>query len=704
MRKMITIFSLTLGLLLFNVSPVLAQPVNDDCGGAISLTVNADETCTTVTPGTVVDATASPEDPAACGGTENDDVWFSFVATAADHDIDLLNVAGSTTDMYHSLWEGTCPGLTHQGLCSDANASNATGLTVGATYYLRVNTWSATAGATSTFDVCVTTPPPPPPPPTNDDCANAIDLGVPGATCTQMTYSTEQATDSGVHPLCDDVGTNLDIWFSFTAPAIGAIINNFTGTDGTVEAAVWNACGGVPGDEIYCDGNFADGDEVTGLTPGNTYFLQIWNDDFTSGEFDFCLTAPTCTAPTAANPSVDATNCPGTIDICFDVTMGTATTITVTNDAGATNPPAITADGNYCVTGVTPGTAISITLAHDAGSPCDADLVLGPLTEVCPPANDACLAPAAIGCGAVEVPGTTAGATDDNPAACGGAGDGNNGGVWYAFAGTGNEITVTVNADPGGANDLGDSQVAIYSGSCAALTCVGGNDDSTPPGGNGSQVVFDAPVGTDFFIYVDGFGTNEGEFLISLACGAPLPIELTSFEGEAMKEGNKITWSTASESNTEYHNIQRSVNGRDNWSNIGTLAAKGFSTEQTDYEFMDDAPIAKAYYRLKTLDFNRAEQVSKVVLLERAGTGFGIASAFPNPTNSTVLVQYHSPTNGDVELTISDITGKVVGIQQLKANNGLNDLEVNLTNLASGTYFLTLSNEVNRVIERIVKQ
>lgn len=132
-------------------------PVNDECSNAISLTVNTDYNCGSVVSGTVQGATASTVDSAACFGTEDDDVWYSFVATQTTHRIQLTNVAGSTTDLYHSLWTGVnCNSLTLvPNTCSDPNTSNPTGLTIGQTYYLRVYTWTATTGQTSTFDVCI---------------------------------------------------------------------------------------------------------------------------------------------------------------------------------------------------------------------------------------------------------------------------------------------------------------------------------------------------------------------------------------------------------------------------------------------------------------------------------------------------------------------------------------------------------------------
>ncbi|MCB9361589.1 MAG: T9SS type A sorting domain-containing protein [Flavobacteriales bacterium] len=142
-----------------DISACPGPPSNDECAGAISLTVNNDLTCTSTTSGTIENSTAST-DANSCGGTDDDDVWFSFVATTTTHYVDLLNVAGSVTDMYHVLYSGSCGSLT-QMYCSDANSSTANGLTIGNTYYIRVYTWTSTGGQNSTFDVCITRDPPP---------------------------------------------------------------------------------------------------------------------------------------------------------------------------------------------------------------------------------------------------------------------------------------------------------------------------------------------------------------------------------------------------------------------------------------------------------------------------------------------------------------------------------------------------------------
>jgi len=266
-----------------NVSiELVVDPVaNDDCAGAIALTVNADFDCAVTTTGTIQYATASGEDEATCFGTENDDVWFSFVATAESHKIDLLNVTGDPTDLYHSVWSGACGTLTNIN-CSDSDNSTLTGLTVGETYLLRVNSYSTAANPTTTFDICIGTPPPPP---ANDDCADAIAL-TPGGVFGDypvdgsVTSATEDAETNG----CGSNGAG--IWYSVVVPDSGDITietapdaaTGDTGFDSLIEAFS-GTCGALT--SIDCDDDGSSANlfsilELTGLTPGSTIYIRVW--------------------------------------------------------------------------------------------------------------------------------------------------------------------------------------------------------------------------------------------------------------------------------------------------------------------------------------------------------------------------------------------------------------------------------------------
>ena len=134
-------------------------PANDNCSGATTLVANPDENCTESASGTLVAATASSE-PNACGGSDDDDVWFEFTAVSENHAISLYNIIGDTTDLYHVLYQGDDCNDLSQIYCSDANESVASGLTIGQTYRIRVYSFTTNELQNLTFDICIFTVPP----------------------------------------------------------------------------------------------------------------------------------------------------------------------------------------------------------------------------------------------------------------------------------------------------------------------------------------------------------------------------------------------------------------------------------------------------------------------------------------------------------------------------------------------------------------
>lgn len=286
------------------VNPPL-PPVNDNCSGATSLTVNSDFACGAVSAGTVVGATASSQDATACGGTEDDDVWFSFVATSTTHRISILNAAGSTTDMYHSLWSGTdCNSLTLvAGSCSDADVSNPTGLISGRTYYVRVYTWTATAGQTSTFNLCIGTPPPPP---TNDNFATPIAITCgniyTGDTSTSVTLDEDNAPDGFGAAL-----TGPNLWYSFTGSGsaetvildlcnsgFDTTVMVFTGTSGNLTLVSAND------DDSSC--TLGSRSKVNFTSDGTTtYYISVSGYNTATGTFAMNVSCAAVNPPAVAN-------------------------------------------------------------------------------------------------------------------------------------------------------------------------------------------------------------------------------------------------------------------------------------------------------------------------------------------------------------------------------------------------------------------
>ena len=146
-------------------------PTNDECSNATFAIVNQNLNCIQTNPGTLAGATAS-NPITTCPGIANDDVWYSFTATAPTHIISFSNITPATT-LNYAIFQGTnCGTLTQVGCNSGAN------LVPGTTYFVRV--YSATAiTQNSTFNMCIGTLP----------CSEAP------AFCTGQTVTYANATD-----------------------------------------------------------------------------------------------------------------------------------------------------------------------------------------------------------------------------------------------------------------------------------------------------------------------------------------------------------------------------------------------------------------------------------------------------------------------------------------------------------------------------
>lgn len=296
-------------------------PENDDCASAVAVSVNPDNSCDLTTSGTLTFATESGVSDCATGNP-NDDVWFSFVATSTSHTISLLNVSGTYTDLVHAVYSNSCGSLNMvSGSCSNPNDSMVTGLSVGQTYFVQVYSWadSNTLSQQPTiidFDICVGTLP------LNDDPCNAIALDISGD-CISAYGNTLFATDSNINSAnCNTSGDDDDIWFSFVAQDTSHSINieNVSGNTNSLFHAIYEgSCGNLTSMPLC---SFPNNSTATGLTPGNTYYVQV----MTSSAGDYHASFEICTIP-LVSPCSNTANIP-------ELSCGTMETVSITGGTG----------------------------------------------------------------------------------------------------------------------------------------------------------------------------------------------------------------------------------------------------------------------------------------------------------------------------------------------------------------------------------
>ncbi len=131
-----------------------------------------------------------------------------------------------------------------------------------------------------------------------------------------------------------------------------------------------------------------------------------------------------------------------------------------------------------------------------------------------PLVNDDCSGAIAVSCGD-SVTGSTDGATIDTAATCGTPIT--SPGVWYKLndnSGLPGDITLSLC----NGTDF-DSKISVYSGTCAALVCIDGNDDAC---GLQSEISFASDGNTEYYILIHGFGGATGNFTMDVTC-TPTP-------------------------------------------------------------------------------------------------------------------------------------------------------------------------------------
>ena len=325
---------------------------NDVCAAATSLTVNG--SCIN----TAGNTTGATQSLAGCSGTADDDVWYSFVAPASGL-VTVTVTPGASFNAVYELFSGSCASLTSVGCVNNGNAGGVetnsfSGLTSGATYFVRVYHRGAGSSVTPTFNICVFAPTPL----ANDNCGGAVVL-TPNVSCVTTAGSTANASQSqaGCTGNADD-----DVWFSFTAAATNQLVqvDGATSFDAVVQVFS-GACGGLV--SLQCaDASVADGIEgvnLTGLTVGVVYFVRVYHNgagSSTTPTFTICVTTPpandnacgafnipmnNCGSPlagTSLNASQSLAGCAGTADddvwFSFTASAGGYAQLTAISTAG----------------------------------------------------------------------------------------------------------------------------------------------------------------------------------------------------------------------------------------------------------------------------------------------------------------------------------------------------------------------------------
>ena len=201
-----------------------------------------------------------------------------------------------------------------------------------------------------------------------------------------------------------------------------------------------------------------------------------------------------------------------------------------------------------------------------------------------------------------------------------------------------------------------------------------------------------------------GVAIDNFSYTTPAVCGQALPVSLLNFAGTAKGNTNILNWVTASETNNKEFEVLKSIDGI-NFSMVGTITAKGNTTNPSNYEWIDTKPFAKGFYKLKQIDNDGKFQYSNVVSIKQNGKQeMGIALK-QNPVKASLSFIYNLPSDGNVQISIIDVFGRIMysGLQK-NSTQGLHNVELPTNNLSNGNYFIKLSSNGTTIIKQFVVQ
>ena len=273
--------------------------------------------------------------------------------------------------------------------------------------------------------------------------------------------------------------------------------------------------------------------------------------------------------------------------------------------------------------------------------------------------------------------------------------------AWYSFTALGNgSIVLTFqNIQCNGAGN--GFQLGVFQGnSCGSWTNLG---CAAASGGTVTLTITNVTAGQKFYMALDGNAGSNCHFTVSGTNIIPLPVEMISFTAKQISDQVLLEWSTGSEKNNDFFNVERSVDGL-NFETIGSRKGAGNSSSVINYELTDHQPNnSTIYYRIKQTDLNGRYSFSEMIAI-KIKRKTELLTSSPNPNTGISYFQFESPQNGTIYYEIINVLGQVKKSGSLPVQQGLNNIELTFEELDAGIYFSKFQSEFLNLKTQFIKK
>jgi len=254
----------------------------------------------------------------------------------------------------------------------------------------------------------------------------------------------------------------------------------------------------------------------------------------------------------------------------------------------------------------------------------------------------------------------------------------NGGEFWRMDTQTGTAIaeTITLDLSNSGVNqdNINDQllQVMVWDNAGSEWDHLGGVSSGTPTAAN---TISTFPLSFSEKILTSGAESN-----------ITLPVTLVKFTGSPEKDHILLEWTTSTEIDNDYFEIQHAKDG-ENFEIIGIVQGNGNTNELIDYSFPDYSPfLGVNYYRFRQVDFDGNFEFSPIIRVDFDSESNLNLVLYPNPViDNEIKIKlegYSENINGTY--IIHDLMGRKVSSGRIESR----ETKINLEYLSEGQYFL----------------
>jgi hypothetical protein len=181
------------------------------------------------------------------------------------------------------------------------------------------------------------------------------------------------------------------------------------------------------------------------------------------------------------------------------------------------------------------------------------------------------------------------------------------------------------------------------------------------------------------------------EFYVSSAGAVVLPLDMISFTAQRTGTSAQLNWTTANSVNVRGFEVQRSTDGNN-------YTVQGFVNAGAANHFEFSQPLAGAgnyFYRLRIVDLDGRFKYSPVRILIMNSRQ--PVQVYPNPVLSAVHI---ATAFESFNYRLMDAQSRVI-MTGRSLNSGV---DLNMTGMASGMYFIEIETAGDKTVEKIIKK